>query len=90
VHIKDVDAKAAADATQQQVDYRTATQVNHVWTEPGRGDVDLDGVIEALPEDFSGWAVIEVDVPNLPSRVESARTSLDYLRANPAFAVGRP
>jgi inosose dehydratase len=86
VHIKDVDAKAAADAAQQQVDYRTATHVNHVWTEPGRGDVDIDGVIAALPEDFSGWAVIEVDVPNLPSRVESARASLNYLRANPAFA----
>jgi inosose dehydratase len=90
VHIKDVDAAAAATAREQGDDYRIATSVRHVWTEPGRGDVDLDGVIAALPDGFDGWAVLEVDVPNLPTRVESARAGLSYFEANPAFAVSVP
>jgi inosose dehydratase len=90
VHIKDVDAAAAATAAEQGNDYRTATSVRHVWTEPGRGDVDLDGVIAALPDGFDGWAVLEVDVPNLPTRVDSARAGLSYFEANPAFAVSVP
>ena len=85
LHIKDVDAAAAAAAAEHEEDYRTATFERHVWTEPGRGDVDLDGVIAALPSGFDGWAVLEVDVPNLPDRVQSARAGLSYLRANPAF-----
>lgn len=86
VHIKDVDAAAAATARERRDNYQDATSVRHVWTEPGRGDVDLDAVIAAL-EGFDGWAVLEVDVPNLPSRVESARAGLSYFEANPAFDV---
>lgn len=85
IHVKDVDAGAAAAAAEHGDDYRAATFDRHVWTEPGRGDVDLDGVIAALPEGFDGWAVLEVDVPNLPTRVESARAGMSYLRGNPAF-----
>lgn len=86
VHIKDVDAAAAATAREQGDDYQAATAVRHVWTEPGRGDVDLDAVIAAL-NGFDGWAVLEVDVPNLPTRVESARVGLSYFEAQPAFEV---
>jgi inosose dehydratase len=87
LHIKDVDAKAAADAAANGDEYMAATFGRHVWTEPGRGDVDLDAVIAALPDGFDGWAVLEVDVPNLPTRVQSAQEGFDYLRANPAFAA---
>ncbi|HET7476880.1 MAG TPA: sugar phosphate isomerase/epimerase [Dermatophilaceae bacterium] len=87
LHIKDVDAAAAQSAAEHGDDYNTATFGRHVWTEPGRGDVDLDGVIAALPDTFDGWAVLEVDVPNLPTRVDSSRAGLDYLRSHPAFAV---
>jgi inosose dehydratase len=90
LHIKDVDSSAAASALEQGDDYQGATFGRHVWTEPGRGNVNLDAVIAALPEGFDGWAVLEVDVPNLPSRVESARVGLDYLRAHPSFAVSAP
>ena len=86
VHIKDVDAAAAAAAREQGDDYQTATSERHVWSEPGRGDVDLEAVIAAL-DGFGGWAVLEVDVPNLPSRVESARAGLSYFEGNPAFDV---
>jgi inosose dehydratase len=87
LHIKDVDASAAAAAREHADDYMGATFGRHIWTEPGRGSVDLEAVIDALPEGFDGWAVLEVDVPNLPSRVESARAGLEYLQAHPAFAV---
>ena len=52
--------------------------------------LDLDGVIAGLPDGFDGWAVLEVDVPNLPTRVESARAGLSYFEANPAFAAAVP
>ena len=39
---------------------------------------------------LDGWAVLEVDVPNLPTRVESARAGLSYFEANPAFAISVP
>ena len=90
LHIKDVDAAAVAAAAEHGDDYAGSTFGRHVWTEPGRGVVDLDAVLRALPEGFDGWAVLEVDVPNLPTRVESARAGLDYLRAHPAFAVTHP
>jgi inosose dehydratase len=87
LHIKDVDTGAAKAVAANGEEYRTATFDRHVWTEPGRGDVDLDGVVNALPKGFGGWAVLEVDVPNLPTRVQSAQAGFDYLRANPAFAA---
>jgi inosose dehydratase len=90
LHVKDVDGAAARAAAEQGDDYTAATFGRHVWTEPGRGDVDLDAVIAALPDTFDGWAVLEVDVPNLPTRVESARAGLEFMRAHPAFAVPVP
>jgi inosose dehydratase len=86
VHMKDVNEAAVATARRQGDDYRSATTLRHVWTEPGRGDVDLDAVITAL-DGFDGWAVLEVDVPNLPTRVESARAGLSYFEGNAAFDV---
>ncbi|MEV7391328.1 sugar phosphate isomerase/epimerase [Streptomyces sp. NPDC091215] len=61
VHLKDVHT-AAARVTDG--DYFEATYGRHVWTEPGQGDIDFAGVLKALPEDWDGWFVVEVDVPD--------------------------
>jgi inosose dehydratase len=87
VHLKDVDADAAAGALAREEDYMVATGKSKVWTEPGRGSIDFDAVFAALPENFDGWFVIEVDVPNLGTPVESSAASLEFVRRHPYFAT---
>ncbi|MFI6698945.1 sugar phosphate isomerase/epimerase family protein [Streptomyces sp. NPDC050509] len=87
VHLKDVDAEAADAARQRREDYRTATGDSKVWTEPGRGAIDFDAVLAALPAAFDGWFVIEVDVPNIGTPAQSSATSLAFLRQHPYFTA---
>jgi len=84
VHLKDVDLNTLRTSTHYSDDFLTTTNVRHLWREPGRGAVNFPAVLDALG-DFDGWFVIEVDVPSLPDRVESARASLDYLLTLPSF-----
>jgi len=46
-------------------DYSSRTGAGSVWTEPGTGVIDFDAVFAALPADFDGEFVIEVDVPTV-------------------------
>ncbi|PRB07511.1 sugar phosphate isomerase/epimerase [Microbacterium sp. MYb64] len=85
MHVKDVSLSGMQQAIRYSDDYMTAAFVRGIWTEPGRGVVDFDAVFDALPEGFDGWCVVEVDVPNLPSRVESARASFQALTARYPF-----
>ncbi|WP_371579560.1 sugar phosphate isomerase/epimerase family protein [Streptomyces sp. NBC_01314] len=85
VHLKDVDAEAADTARQRREDYMTATGHLKVWMEPGRGAIDFDAVLGALPDGFDGWFVIEVDVPNIGTPAESSAASLEFLRQHPYF-----
>ncbi|GAB3617409.1 sugar phosphate isomerase/epimerase [Okibacterium endophyticum] len=86
LHLKDVDGAAVGAARAAEADYWEATNMHHVWTEPGRGRIDFAAVLAALPAGFDGWSVVEVDVPNLPTPVQSARTSRENLLAMPFFA----
>jgi inosose dehydratase len=86
-HLKDVDRAAAERARARELDYWGATGEEHVWAEPGRGGVDFDAVFAALGDDFTGWSVLEVDVPGLPTAEESARASFAFLTAQPFFAA---
>lgn len=79
VHLKDIDLTAVLQSTRLNDDFMTATGVRHVWMEPGRGAVNFPAVLQALPNDFDGWLIVEVDVPNLPDRLESTRASYDYV-----------
>jgi inosose dehydratase len=81
LHLKDVDEPARQAALAAGDDYMAATAGRHVWTEPGRGAVDFDGVLAALPEGFDGWFVIEVDVPNAPTAAESSALSWAFLQS---------
>ena len=51
-----------------------------LWVEPGRGELDLQAFLDALPEDFDGWAIVEVDKHDLPTPQESAKASADWIR----------
>ena len=87
-HLKDVHAAAREKSRFEVSDYRQATGKNHVWTELGRGDVDLVGVLKALPDAFGGWLVVEVDVPDLGTPAESTHASARWIRTQPVLQGG--
>ncbi|MFD1538884.1 sugar phosphate isomerase/epimerase family protein [Nonomuraea guangzhouensis] len=60
VHIKDLRLTIAEQARSEGWDYRR-TVLAGLWSEPGQGDADVDGFLRALPEDFDGWLIVEVD-----------------------------
>lgn len=86
VHLKDVDPLARTTSLAARDNYMTATNVQHVWTEPGRGMVDFDKVLQILPADFNGWFVIEVDVPNAATAEESSAISFAFVASHPYFS----
>jgi inosose dehydratase len=79
LHLKDVDESALRSARAQRSAYFDATKVGHLWTEPGRGSIDFDALLRLLPPAFEGWFVVEVDVPNLPTAVESSEFAGRYV-----------
>jgi inosose dehydratase len=82
-HLKDVhlgQAQAARDADATYFD-ATVTKFT-VWTEPGRGDVDLPAAIAALPETFGGWLIVEVDVPEADTNLASTELSAKWITAH--------
>ncbi len=78
VHVKDVHRAVRAQAREDRVDYGEATFGRHLWTEPGRGDVDLTAVIDVL-HDHTGWWVVEVDVPDRTTPARSAALSAAWV-----------
>ncbi|MFE2940880.1 sugar phosphate isomerase/epimerase family protein [Streptomyces sp. NPDC059255] len=60
VHIKDLDLGLAARAREEAWDYRTTVRAG-LWSEPGHGNADIEGFVDALPDGFDGWLIIEVD-----------------------------
>lgn len=79
VHIKDVHRDAADRAQAGGVDYSGTVYAENVWTEPGHGDVNFDAVLAALPADYDGWFVVEVDNPDRKSKEESAAESARWV-----------
>lgn len=78
VHIKDLHADVAKRGRDEDLDYR-ATVLSGLWTEPGSGDADLATTLSALPADFAGTVVIEVDRGSIePNR--SVLACGDWLR----------
>lgn len=88
VHLEQVRAAAAAGAS-----YLGSTRDGFaVWTEPGRGDIDLIGALGALPASFTGWIVVEVDVPEAPTNLQSTQLSAEWIEKHlgaKAFTAAR-
>jgi inosose dehydratase len=78
LHVKDLRLSvASAFQGRDDAGYRDVV-VGGLWVEPGRGDLDLRAVFGALPRDFTGWAIIEVDKPDLLSPQASARACAEW------------
>ncbi len=88
IHIKDVFADYLDPASRAGMSYREVTATQRVWAEPGLGVLDFDAVVAAMPADYDGDYMIEVDVPSVDSRYESHRMSFDWARQALSHAAG--
>lgn len=83
LHLKDLDLGVAAASRATPTPYRKAAD-SGIFLEPGLGQIDLDAVLAALPGDFGGWVVIEVDKASMAPDA-SARVSWEWVdRSIPA------
>ncbi len=79
-HLKDVVESVRQRGVAEEWDYNTFTS-NGVFAELGDGDVDFPAIVEILrANDFSGWLIVETDVTQRPTALESAVVSREYLR----------
>lgn len=79
LHLKDVfgdflDGGAGAASYREQADSK------RLWAEPGLGVIDFDAVLAALPADYDGDYMIEVDEPSTESKRESHEISYAWAR----------
>ena len=58
--------------------YAQLQATKRLWAEPGLGVVDFDAVLAALPANYDGDYMIEVDEPSIDSRLESHRMSFAW------------
>ncbi|MGA8988693.1 TIM barrel protein [Aeromicrobium sp.] len=87
VHLKDVDARKAAQVVAQEISFSEAV-ADGMWRVLGTGDVDIRAMLEALrAAGYGGWYVLEQDVmfkdgePEGEGPVADVRASLEYVRA---------
>jgi len=78
VHIKDFRRPVAEAIKAKGKSYQEAGAAG-IWTEPGRGSIDLDGAMAAL-SGFDGWFIVEVDIADQPTVAESARVAGQWMR----------
>lgn len=80
MHLKDVVESVRAEGHAAGWDYSTFEQ-HAIWTEIGHGGVDFAAMLEILGSaDFTGWLIVETDVTQQPTPLESARISRESLR----------
>ena len=81
MHIKDIDPAVRAEGVAQGWDYKTFSD-RGIFIELGEGLVDFPAVFEVLARSgFQGWIVVETDVTQRPTALESATVSRDYLKS---------
>lgn len=81
MHIKDIDGAVRERGAAAGWDYGTFSD-NGIFVELGEGMVDLPGVLHLLRQaNFDGWLIVETDVTQKPSALESATISRNYLKS---------
>src|SRR4051794_34100046 len=79
-HVKDIRLDVARATRGTAATYKEVV-AQGLWAEPGLGDLDLDAFLAALPADFAGWIVLEVDKPSLPTPEESVAASARWVQS---------
>ena len=81
IHVKDIDPKVLAEGVAQNWDYGQFSD-HGIFTELGQGLVDFPALLEVIRgANFAGWIVVETDVTQRPTALESATVSREYLRS---------
>jgi inosose dehydratase len=86
IHIKDCFPDYLDPAAREGMGYYELSATKRLWAEPGHGVVDFDAVIAAMPENYDGDYMIEIDEPSVDSRHESHRLSFEWARQALSFA----
>jgi inosose dehydratase len=79
LHLKDLELGVAAASRAEPTPYQVAAD-RGLFREPGLGGMDLPGILAALPDDFGGWVIVEVDKASMDP-FESAKTSWAWVEA---------
>ncbi|WP_219417195.1 sugar phosphate isomerase/epimerase family protein [Pseudonocardia nigra] len=80
MHLKDVVFSVRDEGAAAGWDYKTFEE-HAIWTEIDEGGVDFAGLFSILDGvDFDGWLIVETDVTQKASPLESARISRENLR----------
>ena len=82
IHIKDVFPDYLNHEPTEPRSCRDLTATKRLWCEPGLGVVDFDAMLAALPDDYDGDFMIEIDEPSVDSRFESHRIAYEWARHN--------
>jgi inosose dehydratase len=81
MHIKDIDPEVLARGVAAEWDYGTFSD-NGIFIELGEGMVDFPAIFRILEgADYDGWIIVETDVTQKPSALESATISREYLKS---------
>jgi inosose dehydratase len=82
IHIKDCFPDLLDPGSRTGMSYHEVQKTKRLWAEPGLGVVDFAAVVAAIPDDYDGDFMIEVDEPSVESRLESHRISFEWARRN--------
>jgi inosose dehydratase len=88
IHIKDCFPDLLVAGSRAGMSYQQVQSTKRLWAEPGLGVVDFGAVVAAIPGDYDGDFMIEVDEPSVESKLESHRISFDWARRNLPGSVG--
>jgi inosose dehydratase len=81
VHVKDIDPDVLKEGVENEWDYGTFS-AKGIFAELGEGFVDFPAMFDILREaDYEGWIIVETDVTQKPTALESATISRNYLRS---------
>ena len=81
VHLKDISFAVREQGRNAGWDYGTFEQQG-IFVELGEGNVDFPAILAILRGvDFSGWLIVETDVTQKPTVLESATVSRAYLHS---------
>lgn len=78
IHLKDAFADFLDPAKRVEMNYRQTQATMRLWAEPGFGVIDFEAVLASMPADYDGDFMIEVDVPSIEDRFESARRCYEW------------
>ncbi len=82
IHLKDCFPDLLAPSSRAGLSYHEVQRTKRLWAEPGRGVVDFDAVLAAIPPGYDGDFMIEVDEPSVDSKRESHQLSYDWATRN--------